>query len=121
MPNEPVGPSALDKLPVVLKTWVLLESDSISEPIECPFDIDLSELDLRDTFAGEHLSLRHVLSYRVVRPWYTFSVRGEEAIAIKNCATEMPPPPEKKSLRARSSSPEKNESAQAHGRGGPGV
>lgn len=82
-------------LPVVLKTWVLLEAGSVNEPIECPFDIDLSELDLRDTFVGEHLSFRHVVSYRVVRPWYTFSVRGEEAIVIRNCPVEMPAPPEK--------------------------
>jgi hypothetical protein len=80
---------------VVCKKWVLLEAGSIAEPIEVAFDIDLSELDLRDTFDGEKMCFRHMLGYRIVRPWYTFSVRGEEAIAIRNCPPpkDAPPPP----------------------------
>lgn len=68
---------------VMLKTWTLLEAGSIKEAIEIPFDIDLTQLpQLRDSFDGEHMALRHVIAYRIVRPWYTFSVRGEEAIGI---------------------------------------
>jgi len=65
---------------VVLREWTLLEAGSIAEPLEVGFDLDLSEIDtLRDTFTGNAMSLRHTLGYRIVRPWYTFSVRGEEA------------------------------------------
>ena len=58
-----------------MKRWVLLEAGSIAEPIEVGFDIDLAELKLRDTFDGVNLFLRHKIQYRIVRPWYTFSVR----------------------------------------------
>jgi hypothetical protein len=80
---------------VVCKKWVPLEAGEIGEPVEVAFDIDLSELDLRDSFDGEKMCFRHVISYRIVRPWYTFSVRGEEAIAIRNCPPpkDSPPPP----------------------------
>jgi hypothetical protein len=92
---EPYGP-ALESSVVVLKQWVLLEAGSIGSGIEVGFDIDLSELDLRESFDGEHMGLRHTLGYRIVRPWYTFSVRGEEPIAIANCAppANAPPPPD---------------------------
>jgi hypothetical protein len=82
---------------VVRKRWVLLEAGTIGDTIEVSFDIDLSELKLRDTFDGQKLLLRHALCYRIVRPWYTFTVSGEEPIVIRNCPepTEgVPPPPE---------------------------
>lgn len=93
--NSLVAADMAATYPVVFKTWVLLEAGNINEPIECPFDIDLSELKLRDTFDGANMSFQHVISYRVIRPWYTFSVRGEEPISIVNCATPSPPLPEK--------------------------
>ena len=73
-------------LTVVKKVWVLLEAGTIAEPIEVGFDIDLAEIGLRDTFDGTIMSFRHTLGFRIVRPWYTFSERGEEALAIRNCA-----------------------------------
>ena len=83
-------------LTVVKKVWVLLEAGTIAEPIEVGFDIDLAEIGLRDTFDGTIMSFRHTLGFRIVRPWYTFSVRGEEALAIRNCAppAKAPPPPQ---------------------------
>lgn len=56
---------------VVAKVWTLLDAGSISEAVEVGFDIDLPELRsvLRDTFNGQHMSLRHSLGYRIVRPW----------------------------------------------------
>jgi len=77
----------------ILKKWTLLEAGSINEPIEIGFDIDLSELNLRDTFVGANMSFAHSVAYRIVRPWYTFSVRGEERIAIVNCTPKDAPPP----------------------------
>ena len=81
---------------VVVKKWVLLEPGAIAEPIEVSFDIDLAELGLRDTFTGATMALRHALQYRIVRPWYTFAVRGYEHIAIRYCPppAEAPPPPD---------------------------
>ena len=75
---------------------MLLEAGSVAEPVEVAFDIDLSELELRDTFDGTNMNFRHVVGYRIVRPWYTFSVRGEEPICIRNCPPpfKAPPPPE---------------------------
>ena len=81
---------------VIVKKWVLLEPGSIAEPIEVTFDIDLSEIGVRDTFTGAVMALRHSLNYRIVRPWYTFAVRGEEHLAIRYCAPppDAPPPPD---------------------------
>ena len=72
---------------MINKTWVLLESGSISEPIECPFDVDLSELTLRDTFDGMHMSFRHTLAYRVVRPWCAAPGRAGPR---RRCAVRRP-------------------------------
>eukprot|EP00322_Chrysochromulina_rotalis_P028160 CAMPEP_0115852192 /NCGR_PEP_ID=MMETSP0287-20121206/12869_1 /TAXON_ID=412157 /ORGANISM="Chrysochromulina rotalis, Strain UIO044" /LENGTH=334 /DNA_ID=CAMNT_0003306245 /DNA_START=61 /DNA_END=1062 /DNA_ORIENTATION=- len=81
---------------VVQKEWTLLEPGEISEAIEIGFDIDLPELKsvIRDTFDGEHMQVHHSISYRIVRPWYTFSVRDEEEIAIINAALPDTAPPE---------------------------
>ena len=69
--------------PAMLKTWTLLEPGEVTGAIEIPFDIDLTQIpQLRDSYDGEHIALRHVLSYRIVRPWYTFSVRGEEVVSV---------------------------------------
>ena len=40
-----------------------MEAGSISNAIEVGFDIDLSELNLRDTFDGSVMSFRHTLAY----------------------------------------------------------
>ena len=80
-------------LTVIKKVWVLLGAGTIARPIEVGFDIDLAEIGLRDTFDGTIMSFRHTLGFRIVRPWYTFSVRGEEALAIRNCAPPALPPP----------------------------
>ena len=69
--------------PAMLKTWTLLEPGEVTGAIEIPFDIDLTQIpQLRDSYDGEHIHLRHILSYRIVRPWYTFSVRGEEVVSV---------------------------------------
>jgi len=96
--NEPMGGQAPGE--VVLKKWVLLEAGSLSEPVEVAFDIDLSELELRDSFDGSNMCFRHAVGFRIVRPWYTFSVRGEEPICIRNCAPpkKAPAPPEDSTL-----------------------
>lgn len=83
---------------MVNKQWLLLEAGSLAEPTEVAFDVNLAELgsELRDSFDGETMCFRHVLGYRIARPWYTFSVRDEEAIAIRNCPPprHAPPPPD---------------------------
>lgn len=80
---------------VLLKEWTLMEEGSLAEPVEVNFDIELAELaNLRDTFHGAHMSLRHFIGYRIVRPWYTFSVKGEEEILVHGCqplSTSDPP------------------------------
>jgi len=81
---------------VVKKQWTLLEAGELSEAVEIGFDIDLPELkaSLRDTFDGQFISLRHSIGFRIVRPWYTFSVRGEEDVAIANACLPDTAPPE---------------------------
>ena len=97
-----VHSAEVDAIEVVKKTWTLLEAGEIDGAVEISFDIDLLEIQsLRDTFDGEHLSLRHCLTYRIVRPWYTFSVRGEEPIAIANASIpdNMPAEPKESILK----------------------
>jgi len=84
----------------VQKTWTLLEPGTISgdEAIEVGFDIFLTDKQamgvLRNTFIGSSMNLRHTLGFRIVRPWYTFSVRGLESIAVYNAAIPDTAPPE---------------------------
>eukprot|EP00325_Prymnesiales_sp_UTEX-LB-985_P009330 CAMPEP_0174703588 /NCGR_PEP_ID=MMETSP1094-20130205/7477_1 /TAXON_ID=156173 /ORGANISM="Chrysochromulina brevifilum, Strain UTEX LB 985" /LENGTH=347 /DNA_ID=CAMNT_0015901531 /DNA_START=644 /DNA_END=1687 /DNA_ORIENTATION=+ len=95
VPDIAVTPEA-----VMNKTWTLLEPGSISgdAAIEVGFDIQLLDKKamsvLRNTFFGTTMQVRHSLSFRIVRPWYTFSVRGTEDIAIYNAAIPDTAPPE---------------------------
>ena len=76
---------------VVNKAWTLLDAGDISGAIEIGFDVDLAEIKvLRDSFNGQVCQLRHSLNYRIVRPWYTFSVRGEEPLLITNATVRSP-------------------------------
>jgi len=93
------GASSGGPFEVVLKKWVLLEAGTIGEPIEVGFDIDLAELKLRDSFVGNNMSFVHSIGYRIVRPWYTFSVRGDERVVIRNTiATDDAPAPPSESI-----------------------
>jgi len=80
---------------VLRKEWTLMEEGSLAEAIEVGFDIELAEVaNLRDTFKGDSMHLRHFIGYRIVRPWYTFSVKDEEEILVHGCqpaSTQAPP------------------------------
>ena len=66
------------------KKWQLLEPGTISEPIEIPFDIDLSKLiNLRESYTGTNFQVTHAVGYYIARPWYTFPVYGDQMIHIR--------------------------------------
>lgn len=56
---------------------------------EIPFELDLSEHVMNDTFSGYSFSLRHVLCFTLKRPWYTFDVMMLDSVVIQNVVESL--------------------------------
>lgn len=87
-PDRPEKPLAEKPPTLELATAAVVEKE-----VRLPFEFDLANLALPESFGGDLFWVHHLLSVEVARPWYTFAVAAEQPLFLLRSEAPRAPPP----------------------------